>query len=310
MPKAIIGTVVATALLSGMASFSLVGMISYTDIDAAAGFADAFQQLGWSAAAIITEIGEILALPFVVFVSFLAQPRLQAAMAQDGLLPRFFGQLDPNGVIYMGTISSGAVLTLIALCVPFEQLNDAVSAGVLVSFSLCNCCQLNMRYRDASPKLCSRLISSFVITSGISAFLGQAYFQRTEDRDANLEFGLAIVFSLCAVAVIGALWLLCPAAGLTTQDQVFRAPALPFLPAAAVWINWFLLAQLSALGLCLICGWLSLALVSYAFYGYRHSLSHQFQESVGSVVSDLPRDEQPLFVEETKGLAARMEQVN
>jgi amino acid transporter len=33
-------------------------------------------------------IGEIVTLPLVVLISFIAQPRLQFAMAQDGLLPK------------------------------------------------------------------------------------------------------------------------------------------------------------------------------------------------------------------------------
>ena len=32
--------------------------------------------------------GEIITLPLVVLISFLAQPRLQYALAEDGLLPK------------------------------------------------------------------------------------------------------------------------------------------------------------------------------------------------------------------------------
>jgi hypothetical protein len=41
----------------------------------------------------VTAIGEIVTLPLVVLVSFIAQPRLQYALAEDGLLPAMFGQV-------------------------------------------------------------------------------------------------------------------------------------------------------------------------------------------------------------------------
>lgn len=44
-------------------------------------------------AAQITAIGELVTLPLVVLVSFMAQPRLLFAMAKDGLLPRIFSEV-------------------------------------------------------------------------------------------------------------------------------------------------------------------------------------------------------------------------
>lgn len=40
----------------------------------------------------ITAIGELVTLPLVVLVSFMAQPRLLFAMAKDGLLPHLFAE--------------------------------------------------------------------------------------------------------------------------------------------------------------------------------------------------------------------------
>lgn len=41
----------------------------------------------------ITAIGELVTLPLVVLVSFMAQPRLLYAMAKDGLLPHMFAEV-------------------------------------------------------------------------------------------------------------------------------------------------------------------------------------------------------------------------
>lgn len=41
----------------------------------------------------ITAVGELVTLPLVVLVSFMAQPRLLFAMAKDGLMPSLFSQV-------------------------------------------------------------------------------------------------------------------------------------------------------------------------------------------------------------------------
>jgi len=52
----------------------------------------------------VTAVGEVLLLPLVVLVSFLPQPELFAALAEDGLLPSSFAQHDANGTLLHGTV--------------------------------------------------------------------------------------------------------------------------------------------------------------------------------------------------------------
>jgi len=42
----------------------------------------------------------------------MAQPRLQYALARDGLLPSFFGEIDAKGNLWNGALISGTVMTL------------------------------------------------------------------------------------------------------------------------------------------------------------------------------------------------------
>jgi len=290
MPKAIVGTVVGTALLSGMASLSLVGMVKYSDINAQQGFEAAFTEKGWLYAAYITELGEDIALPIVVFVSFLAQPRLQFAMAKDGLAPQIFGELDDKGNIWWGTVISGALLTVVAACVPFDNLNDAVSAGVLISFSLCNCCVLNLRYRHASPTLAPSLIGSFTLSALAGMLLWTACSTQATFTSSMALFGLACLTSALCIGSLLALWWLCPE-GMEPafmSKEFFQSPMMPWLPTCAIALNWFLLAQLSLLGLILIGVWLSLCLASYFLYGFKHSRSEEFEDAKG--YKSVPRE--------------------
>ena len=55
----------------------------------------------------ITAIGELVTLPLVVLVSFMAQPRLLFAMAKDGLLPHLFAEVDSRGTLLKGSLVRG-----------------------------------------------------------------------------------------------------------------------------------------------------------------------------------------------------------
>lgn len=94
------GTIVGVTFLYVFAAWSLVGMQPYTAISEAAGFSEAFRQRGVRWAADTVAVGELVTLPLVVLVSLLAQPRLQFAMAEDGLLPAIFARVDAGGNLF------------------------------------------------------------------------------------------------------------------------------------------------------------------------------------------------------------------
>ena len=93
-----------------------------------------FHRYPWAVA--ITQAGELITLPVVVLIAFLAQPQLFFAMAQDGLLPGIFARTNKRKTLVWGTAVSGISMTVIAVCVPFSNLGDMISAGVLLSFNM------------------------------------------------------------------------------------------------------------------------------------------------------------------------------
>jgi amino acid transporter len=138
LPKAVFGTIGTVTVLYSLGALALAGMMPYQDIDSNSGFSEAFKDRDWHWAQQIVAVGEICTLPLVVLISFIAQPRLQFAMAQDGLLPRVFAEVDSSGNLRNGILISGVILTAVALFVPFTFLDDMISAGVLLSFNLTN----------------------------------------------------------------------------------------------------------------------------------------------------------------------------
>jgi amino acid transporter len=152
-----VGTISGVTVVYVLASWALVGMIPYSLIDPSSGFSEAFRHNGVTWAAEFVAAGELLTLPLVVLVGFLAQPRLQFAMAEDGLLPKVFSRLDSNGNLFMvrragvpaaaacvsriglltflfpaarqGTLLCGLLCTLISIFISFSFLDDMISAG-------------------------------------------------------------------------------------------------------------------------------------------------------------------------------------
>ena len=138
LPLAVVGTVAIVTILYVLSSLSLVGMLPYSNDLAANGFTQGFAVNNNTIAQQIVSIGELITLPVVTLISFLAQPRLQFAMAEDGLLPQIFSQLDSRGNLLNSIVITGIICTLIALFVPFTNLNDMISAGIMISFSMTN----------------------------------------------------------------------------------------------------------------------------------------------------------------------------
>jgi amino acid transporter len=126
LPIAVVGTILSCAAIYCLATMALVSMQSYAHVSATNGFSTAFSANGSNAAAAIAVTGELISLPVVVLISFIAQPRIQYALAVDGLLPALFKHVDGKGNLRKGIIVSGIVCTIIALLAPFRYLNDMI----------------------------------------------------------------------------------------------------------------------------------------------------------------------------------------
>jgi basic amino acid/polyamine antiporter, APA family len=145
MPKAVLWTLAIVTVIYVLASIALCGMQGYENISDTSGFPAAFADRGVEWAAQLTAAGEVLTLPVVVLISLLAQPRLFAAMAKDGLLPAIFAQQNADGNFVWGNILSGIPMTLLATFVPFSWMDDAISVGILFAFNMTNTALILMK---------------------------------------------------------------------------------------------------------------------------------------------------------------------
>jgi len=284
LPRAVVLTILGTACLSMGASLSLSVMASSENISPEAGFASAFEQNGCEWASQVVQVGELLTLPVVVVIGFLAQPRVLYAMASDGLLPQIFCEVDEQGRIMYGTAICGAFCLVVAIFVPFKTLNEVISAGILLSFNMTNSAVILTRLRPqpsalaealtedsppheqprGSPAVANRLLLLFIVST--QAALALWWYLRLTLWPLSAGCTVVSIGSLLSLAVC------CPDSTLVGDE--YRVPLVPFLPASAIAFNCFLLCQVELVTLAILAAYILLAVFVYCTYGAWHSFGN------------------------------------
>jgi len=137
VPRGIIGSLVICATLYVAVSLVVVGMQNYTELDAEAPLAAAFQAVGAPVFANVITIGALAGLTTVMMILMLGQARVAFAMSRDGLLPRGLSVVHPRfGTPYRITLIVGGLVALLAGIVSLEALAELVNIGTLFAFVL------------------------------------------------------------------------------------------------------------------------------------------------------------------------------
>ncbi|KAH9084281.1 hypothetical protein LEN26_020959 [Aphanomyces euteiches] len=213
-------------------------------------FAGGFDYVGYSAAKLIVHIGETGTMPIVVFIAFLAQPRL----------------LWTPTATFSGEPCCPALRLRWSHSVPFATLWNMVSFGILVSFIMTNSALIVVRTRESSPQKSYSLTGTIVALSCAAMFVFQKSYV---DRDSAAGLVISMVFLAATFGVAAVIFFTCPQN--QGEPNMFRAPLVPFVPMLAIVVNWYLIAQLNEKDIARGCIWIAAAIVSYFLYGFRNS---------------------------------------
>jgi APA family basic amino acid/polyamine antiporter len=208
----------------------------------------------------------------------MAQPRLQYALARDGLLPSLFGEIDAKGNLWNGALISGTIMTLIATFVPFQYLNDLISSGILVAFTMTNWALVSLRCDSLSLSpptsyMLQYLLSIFNVVSFVTGLI--------ITHSTNTMIG-KILSSLGCFTLVTVMLMIsrhCYGGDLDNNiesdrgsDDYFEIPFVPYLPCFGMFLNWYLIAQMELVGILLLAVYLSVAALVYFCYGVKHSV--------------------------------------
>ena len=282
LPLSIMITLGSVTILYIVATLSLTGMQSYNEISSVSGFPSAFQSFGATWAAQISAWGEIITLPVVVPLTIIGQPRLQYALAQDGLLPPFFAEVDSGGNLYKGTAVAGLLMVIVSTCIPFDHLNDMISAAVLMALSMTDTALILLWHEspESSPTLAENLMLIYHIAA-LVACVAITHFSHY--FIGNVLSAVTPVIMIISIIIL-CWW--CPKSdvfgghrnrpkGIIRIDEgYFRTPFVPFWPCAGILINYYLTAQLELFGLVGFLVVLLIAAVYYCVHGVHHSVGN------------------------------------
>jgi len=158
-------------------------------------------------------------------------------MAMDGVLPRVFAQVDEGGNLNSGTKIAGAIMIFIATLVPFSYLDDLISSGILIAFTMTDASVILVRQTSPqdNPFLLERLMMAFHGFSLVSGFLLRSCVT-TGPTGLVLRF-ITAVSCFCTLFIGNSIRTHCPNKSKDPVEGLFLTPFVPVLPLCGCFVS-------------------------------------------------------------------------
>ncbi|KAM8847894.1 cationic amino acid transporter 2 [Synchiropus picturatus] len=294
VPVGIVASLLICFLAYFAVSAALTLMMPYYLLDEKSPLPVAFAYVGWGPAKYAVAVGSLCALSTSLLGSMFPMPRVLFAMARDGLLFGPLTRVTSKGSPAIATISSGVVAAIMALLFDLEALVDLMSVGTLFAYTLVAICILILRYQvgeaeksdlqvvetskfgflkppqtptaATSTRVTILTVCSVVCVTALCVMLTQAM-----DALAKAEaWSIAVVsiLGLIIVLIVIFIWI----HPQNDTKAAFMVPFLPVLPIVSVFINVYLMVQLSGQTWIRYAVWMAIGLLIYFIYGLQFSV--------------------------------------
>uniref|UniRef100_A0A3B3RWL9 Solute carrier family 7 member 2 n=1 Tax=Paramormyrops kingsleyae TaxID=1676925 RepID=A0A3B3RWL9_9TELE len=270
-------------------SAALTLMMPYYLLDEKSPLPVAFEYVGWGPAKYVVALGSLCALSTSLLGSIFPMPRIIYAMAEDGVLFTVLAQINPKTKTpVIATMTSGVVAAIMAFLFDLKALVDMMSIGTLLAYSLVAVCILILRYQpDASCDKPKGTDSPWGPQSELTEseshlnMLSPGCPQPTEKSSGTVNIAVSVTGASHAGAAVAKL--LCPPLSLIALgcfcvefwNQAvldWQVPLLPFLPIVSIFVNVYLMVQLSGATWVRFSVWMAVGFTIYFGYGVWHSV--------------------------------------
>uniref|UniRef100_H2M2U7 Cationic amino acid transporter 2 n=1 Tax=Oryzias latipes TaxID=8090 RepID=H2M2U7_ORYLA len=257
-------------------SAALTLMMPYYLLDEKSPLPMAFEYVGWGPAKYVVAVGSLCALSTSLLGSIFPMPRVIYAMAEDGVVFKALARINPKTKTpVIATMSSGVVAAIMAFLFDLKALVDMMSIGTLLAYSLVAVCVLILRlvrFLQISHKLTFRRLFFFffMVVVCIVSYLTTYHFEAL----CSAEAWILALLSTCLLVFSGCVLMVCRQPQ-TSKKVSFMVPLLPFLPILSVFVNIYLMVQLSGDTWIRFSVWMAIGFLIYFGYGMWHSEERQ-----------------------------------
>uniref|UniRef100_A0A8C2WJH2 Cationic amino acid transporter 2 n=1 Tax=Cyclopterus lumpus TaxID=8103 RepID=A0A8C2WJH2_CYCLU len=296
-------------------SAALTLMMPYYLLDEKSPLPMAFEYVGWSPAKYVVAAGSLCALSTSLLGSIFPMPRVIYAMAQDGVLFKVLARINPKTKTpLIATMTSGVVAAIMAFLFDLKALVDMMSIGTLLAYSLVAACVLILRWvhlqitkKTSFVQYCetSDLTESEshlnMLNGGSSTLQAVLHPPTSPSEHSSSVVNMTILLVVCVVSYLttyhiysilymevwilalltvcllifsGCVFMVCRQPQ-TTKKVSFMVPLLPFLPILSIFVNIYLMVQLSGDTWIRFSVWMAVGFLIYFGYGIWHSEERQ-----------------------------------
>lgn len=203
MPVGILGSLVICTILYILFAHVMTGLVNYTEFaNDAKPAATAFAKTGYDFLQTALIIAILAGYTSVMLVMLLGQSRVFYSMSNDGLLPRFFGQIHPKfRTPFKTNMFFMVFVSIFAGFVPVSDLGHMVSIGTLFAFVLVCIGVLIMRKRmPDAPRSFKTPLVPFVPIMGVLVCI---YLMYALPMESWFRLGIWLALGLLIYFVYG-----------------------------------------------------------------------------------------------------------
>ncbi|XP_015426748.1 PREDICTED: cationic amino acid transporter 3 [Myotis davidii] len=270
-------------------SAALTLMVPYYQIDSHSPLPEAFLHAGWPWARYVVAVGTLCALSSSLLGAMFPVPRVILAMAEDGLLFRALARVHPRThTPIAATVVSGTLAALMAFLFELNHLVDLMSIGTLLAYSLAAVCRLqaclSSRYQpdqhlsqnektevEITEIKLGHIVYECALLLALLLTVLSLVLAQWPGRLVSGDPAATAVTALLLLLIVGLTFIL------WRQPQSpaplsFKVPALPVLPLVSIFVNMYLMMQMTSMTWAQFGIWMAIGFAIYFGYGIRHSL--------------------------------------
>ncbi|KAG7278088.1 hypothetical protein CRUP_029033 [Coryphaenoides rupestris] len=277
-------------------SAALTLMMPYYLLDEKSPLPMAFEYVGWGPAKYVVAVGSLCALSTSLLGAMFPLPRILFAMARDGILFKFMSNVSKRQSPVAATMAAGTLAAIMAFLFDLKALVDMMSIGTLLAYSLVAACEGESDLTESESHL-------NMMKGGGSTLQALLHPPSAPSQHSSSAVNMAVEVLVIIVCVVSYLttyhgcsvvrleaWILAalsrmprplrPSASFphllppSRQDHrrsSFQVPLLPFLPILSIFVNIYLMVQLSGDTWIRFSAWMAVGFLIYFGYGVWHS---------------------------------------